>query len=134
MKVFLDTNVLVDITANREPFSKWAIKLVNEAKNGKFELYTSTLSILTTYYLMEMQLGDRKCKRILNIILNRVKTQDIDHQGLLTGITSKFRDYEDAVQHECARRIPGIRYIVTRNKKDFKYSVIETVSPEELFV
>jgi len=134
MKVFLDTNVLIDITANRIPFSKWAIKLFKEAKNGKFELYTSTFSILTTYYLMEKQVGDRKGKRILNIILSRVKTKDLDHEGLLTGLTSKLRDYEDAVKHECARRIPGIRYIITRNKKDFKYSLIETRSPEELFM
>ena len=134
MKVFLDTNVLIDITANRVPFSRWAIKIFQEAKSGKFELYTSTLSILTTYYLTEKQVGDRKGKRILNIILSRVKIQDLDHEGLLTGLTSKFRNYEDAVQHECARRIPGIRYIITRNKKDFKYSLIETRSPEELFM
>ncbi len=52
MRVFLDTNILVDISANPEPFSKWAIKLFKEAKKGKFVLYTSTLSILTTYYLL----------------------------------------------------------------------------------
>ncbi len=134
MKVFLDTNVLVDITANRKPFSKWAIRLFKDAKNGEFELYTSTLSILTTYYLTEKELGERKSKRIINIVLNRVKTQDIDHHGLMTSLTSKFSDYEDAVQHECARRIPEIRYIVTRNKKDFKHSLIEVVSPEEIFI
>ena len=134
MKLFLDTNVLIDITANREPFSRWAIKIFKEAKDGKYELFTSTLSILTTYYLTEKQLGEKQSRRILNIILSRVKTQDIDHQGLLTGLTSKFKDYEDAVQHECARKIPDIRYIITRNKKDFKHSLIETISAEELFV
>ena len=134
MRVFLDTNVLVDITANREPFSRWAIRLFKEAKKGEFELYTSTLSILTTYYLAEKEVGEKKSKRIINIILNRVKTQDIDRHGLLTSLTSKFLDYEDAVQHECARKVPEIRYIVTRNKKDFKHSLIEIVSPEELFI
>lgn len=134
MRVFLDTNVLIDITANREPFSKWAIRLFKEAKTGRFELYTSTLSILTTYYLTEKQLGARKSKRILNVILNRVKTQDVDHQSLLISLTSKFTDYEDAVQHECARRIEEVQYIVTRNKRDFKWSLIKVVSPEELFI
>ncbi len=133
MKVFLDTNILIDITANREPFSKWAIKLFKEAKIGRFELYTSTLSILTTYYLTERALGAEKSKRVIGIILKRVQTQDIDHQGLLNGLAGRFNDYEDAMQHECARRIPDIKYIVTRNKKDFKHSLITVVSPEELF-
>ena len=134
MRIFLDTNVLIDITANRAPFSHWVIKLFKEAKLGKFELYTSTWSILTTYDITERQLGSRYARRVINVILNRVQAQGVDHRELLTGLNSKFEDYEDAIQHECARKISGIRFIVTRNKKDFKWSLIPTVSPEELFL
>jgi predicted nucleic acid-binding protein len=49
MKVFIDTNVLIDIAADRKPFSEWAIKLFKEAGRGNLELYTSTMSILTTF-------------------------------------------------------------------------------------
>ena len=133
MKLFLDTNILIDITANREPFSKWAINIFKDSKKGKWKLHTSSASILTTYYIIEKQIGSSQAKRILKILLNRLEVQDITKRELLTGLTTNFKDYEDSVQHECAKLCKRIDYIITRNKKDFKNSIITVMSPEELY-
>ena len=133
MNLFLDTNILIDITANREPFSKWAVKIFKDSKKGRWKLTTSSISVLTTYYIIEKQIGSTQAKRILKILLNRLEVQDITKMELLTGLTTNFKDYEDSVQHECAKLCKSVNYIITRNKKDFKNSIIEVLSPEELY-
>lgn len=134
MKLFLDTNILIDITANRIPFSKWAIKIFKDGKSGKFQLYTSSISILTCFYILEKQIGIQQAKRVIKILLNRLDVQDVTKRELLTALTTKIKDYEDAVQHECAKLINEIDYIITRNKKDYKQSIITVLSSEELYV
>ncbi len=134
MNLFLDTNILIDLTANRLPFSKWAIKIFTDSKNGKFRLFTSSASILTTYYIVEKEIGSNQARRILKILLMRLNVQDIGKLELLTALTTYFPDYEDSVQHECAKKCKHIDYIITRNKKDFKNSIISVLSPEELYI
>jgi len=122
MKLFLDTNILVDLVADRVPFSKYAYKIFEEQKKGKWKLYTTANSILTTYYLAEKEIGEKKAKRIIKILLKRLEIQSISKENLLSGILIPFKDYEDAVLHEAANDIKKIDFIVTRNKKDFKKS------------
>ncbi|WP_235299369.1 type II toxin-antitoxin system VapC family toxin [Portibacter marinus] len=134
MNLFLDTNILIDLTANRLPFSKWAIKIFMDAKEGKYHLITSTFSMLTCYYIIERQIGSKRTKKVIRILLNRIQTQDVSRKELLTALTTKVEDYEDAVQHECAKLCNSIDAIITRNKKDFKHSIIKVLSPEELYL
>ena len=133
-KLFLDTNILIDITANRAPFSKFAIAIFRDAKKGKFELFTSSISILTTYYIIEKQIGNNKAKQTLKVLLDRINIKDIEKQDLQNAIITDFKDYEDSVQHECAKKCTDIDYIVTRNKKDFNKSLIKVISSEELYI
>jgi len=35
MNLFLDTNILIDLVADRKPFSQWAYKIFSEQKKGK---------------------------------------------------------------------------------------------------
>lgn len=131
--LFLDTNILIDIVANRQPFAKWALLILNDQKAGKWKLVSSSNAMLTTYYIIEKQIGEKKAKRALSILLSRVDIGSISKQNLLTSIASKFKDYEDAVQHECALSLGNVSHIITRNKKDFKHSVMSVLSSEELY-
>lgn len=49
--VFLDTNILVDLIADRKAFSKHAIEIFKYAEDFKVQLFTSSHSIATTHYL-----------------------------------------------------------------------------------
>lgn len=134
MNLFLDTNVIIDLVANREPFSNWAIRIFKDAKEGKYTLVTSTFSILTCYYIIEKHIGSKKAKRVIKVLLSRIETQDVSKNELLTALTVKIDDYEDAVLHECAKMCNNIDALITRNKKDFKHSIIPILSPEELYM
>lgn len=52
-KLFIDTNIIVDLIADRKPFSKYAIQLFQKAELKEIELFTSSHSIATTHYLLK---------------------------------------------------------------------------------
>ena len=39
-KIFVDTNLIVDLIADRRPYSKFAIEIFSKAEDKKLKLYT----------------------------------------------------------------------------------------------
>ncbi len=105
MRLFLDTNILIDLLADRKPFSNWAYQIFNDHKKGKWTLFASSISIVTTYYIIEKQRGNTEAKEAIQLLLNRLEIEGIGKKALLRGVKADFKDYEDAVQHECALKI-----------------------------
>ena len=134
MNLFLDTNILIDLIADRLPFSNWAYKIFEAQKSKKWKLYTTSNSILTAYYVTEKEIGKNKALKIIKILLNRLEIEPIEKSVLIDSMSLKFKDYEDAVLNQSATKLKKIDYLVTRNKKDFKNSELKVVSPEELFI
>jgi predicted nucleic acid-binding protein len=132
LKIFLDTNIIIDLLADRKPFSNSAYIIFREAKKGNCELYTSSNSILTTFYILERNIGSKHANRAIETVLKRIEIQDITKKELVLALKSKTSDLEDASQIECANRIKRINYIVTRDKKGFRNSIIDVLSPDEL--
>ena len=58
------------------------------------------------------------------------KTADLTDKIIDKGLSSKFGDFEDALQYFCALKT-GSSIIITRNEKDFKSSEIPVFNPEE---
>lgn len=133
MNLFIDTNILIDLLANRKPFSNFAYKIFRDQKIGKWKLYTSSNSIVTTYYIVSKEIGESKARKAIKILLNRIEILSISKIDLESALITKFKDYEDSVQHECAKSETKMHCIVTRNKKDFKHSIIKVLSSEELY-
>jgi predicted nucleic acid-binding protein len=132
-KIFIDTNILVDLIADRKPFSKYAIEIFNLAENKKIRLYTSSHSIATTYYLLRKFIDDKSLRGILLSLFEFVTVIPVDEQVLSKGLRAKQKDFEDAIQVYCAITVEKIDCIVTRNIKDFKGVEIPVLAPDELF-
>jgi predicted nucleic acid-binding protein len=131
-KVFVDTNILVDLIADRKPFSKFAIQLFLKAEERKIKLYASSHSIATTHYLLKKYIDEKDLREVLFNILDYLNIIAIDLDVLKKGLKSKHKDFEDALQIISAYSIEKIDCIVTRNIKDFKESEIRVLSPDEL--
>lgn len=131
-KIFVDTNILIDLIADRRPFSKFAIQLFSKAEEKKIKLYTSSHTIATTHYLLKKYLDEKDLREILINILDYLNIVAIDLDVLKKGLKSKHKDFEDALQIISAYSIEKIDCIVTRNIKDFKESEIPVLSPDEL--
>ncbi len=132
LKLFLDTNIIIDLLADRKPFSNSAYLIFKEAKLNKWTLFTSSNSILTTFYILERQIDSKEANKAIETILNRLDVQDLTKKELILALKSKTKDLEDASQIECANKVGRINYIVTRDKKGFSNSSIDIINPDEL--
>jgi predicted nucleic acid-binding protein len=132
ISVFLDTNILVDLIADRRPFSKHAIDIFKSAEERKIQLYTSSHSIATTHYLLKKYVEEKELRDILSNLLGFLVVIPVDFDVLKKGLRSKHKDFEDAIQILCASSIAGIDFIVTRNTKDFKTCDIAVLTPDEM--
>ena len=134
LKLFLDTNIIIDLLADRKPFSNSAYTIFKEAKLNKWKLYTSSNSIITSYYILEAQIKFKEANFAIETVLKRLEIQDLNKNAIYQALKSKTEDLEDACQIECAKKIGGIDYIITRDKKGFKHSSIEVIHPDELIL
>lgn len=130
--IFLDTNIIMDLIADRPPFSKYAIDLFSLAEDNKIKLYTSSHSLATTHYLLKKYIEEKELRVILHNLLEFITIIPVDLDVLRKSLHSKHKDFEDAVQIYCASSINGMEYIVTRNIKDFKNSEIPALLPNEI--
>jgi predicted nucleic acid-binding protein len=131
-KVFVDTNILIDLIADRKPFSKFAIQIFSKAEERKLKLYTSSHSIATTHYVLKKYIDEKELRIVLQSILDYLNIVAIDQDVIKKGLKSKHKDFEDALQIISAYSIDKLDCIVTRNIKDFKGSEIPVLTPDEL--
>ena len=131
-KLFLDTNIIVDLIADRKPYSKYSIEIFKKAEEKKIKLFTSSHSIATTHYLLKKYLEEKILRDVLYNLLDYVTVIAVDTDVLKKGLRSKHKDFEDSIQILCASTIEKIDCIVTRNTKDFRDSEILVLTPDEL--
>jgi len=132
-RLFIDTNIIVDLIADRKPFSKFAIDLFNLAEENKITLFTSSHSMATTHYLLKKYIDEKKLREILYNLLSYLSVIAIDENVIKKALRSKHKDFEDAIQMICAGSIDKLDCIVTRNIKDFRNGEIPAFSPDEIW-
>lgn len=130
--VFVDTNVLIDLLADRPPFSKYAVEIFDLAEKQKVKLFTSSHSLATTHYVLKKYISEKELRAILHDLLDYITIVPIDYHIIRKSLLSNHTDFEDAIQIMAATSIVNVDYIVTRNIKDFKKAAITVLPPDEL--
>ncbi len=130
--VFVDTNILIDLLADRPPFSKFAIEIFDLAEKKQVKLFTSSHSFATTHYLLKKYIGERELRSILNSLLDFIELIPIDLSIIKKSLLSNHKDFEDAIQIFAANSVTELDFIVTRNLKDFKDAGVAVLPPDEL--
>ncbi|MFM2388360.1 MAG: hypothetical protein RL660_3117 [Bacteroidota bacterium] len=131
-KVFIDTNIIVDLLADRQPFSRYAIEIFGMAEAKKIKIFASSHSLATTHYLLKKYLDEKALREVLLNLLDYITIIPVDVDILKRGLLSNHKDFEDAIQILCAYSIQKLDCIVTRNIKDFRNSEIQVLTPDEL--
>ncbi len=132
MKYFLDTNILIDNFLNRQPFNFNVRRFFKKADDDSWLLYVSDISFLNAHYVLKKEVSNKLATEIILDFVSLVEVTSITKEMLIAAGSTKFKDYEDSVQFQCAASIEGLDGIITRNKKDFKHSTIPIFSPEEV--
>jgi predicted nucleic acid-binding protein len=131
MKIYFDTNVIIDVLKHREPFYENSNKILMFAVDGKIEGIVCTSAIADIYYLTRKQYSDTKTTiGIIFDILEIIKPVDTLVNDIFSAAELDFLDFEDAVIAAVAMREKA-DYIITRNTKDFSKSTIQAITPDE---
>lgn len=133
MRVFLDTNIVIDFLSGRKPFAEDAIALFQLADDKEVELLVSDLTIVNTIYILKRlhysmseiydSIDDIRSLITIVPIGEGVIDQCLQHRG---------DDFEDEAQYFSAINAKT-DYVVTRNKKDFDFGDEDVLTPKELF-
>ena len=130
-QIFLDTNIIIDFLADRKPFSLFAARLFNFSMLGKVKIYVSAVSYNNIYYILRQSHSSVATIKLLDELSEMTEITDVTKSIIKKSLQSDFKDFEDAIQYNCALSLPKIDFIVTRDTKDFKKSTLSIMTPEE---
>jgi len=130
ISILLDTNIIIDLLAAREPFYAEAAKLFTLADKKTIKLSVSALSLANTHYILSKFTTDYEARRMLRNFKVIVEVLPMDDKIVELALNSDFRDFEDAIQYFSAIENDQ-QLIVTRNKSDFKASKIPIMTAGE---
>lgn len=132
MRVIIDTNIVIDYFQKRDNFYNDANKIINLIKNDKFIPYITVKSLTDIYYIVNHSAhSNLLTKKIIKELLILLTALDSTENDALMALDSELKDYEDALMEATAFN-NNIDYIVTRNPKDFKNSIVKVIEPKEL--
>ena len=131
MKLYFDTNIIIDILKHREPFFENSNKVFMLAAEEKIEGIVGTSAITDIYYLIRKQYADTETAvKFIFDILEIVKPVDTLVDDVFSAAELGFEDFEDAVIAAIARREKA-DYIITRNSKDYSKSPVPAITPND---
>lgn len=131
IKIFIDTNIFLDLFLERGKFADSADIILSWCEKGFVSGFTSSINIVNIFYILRRQKSKDEAKRLVRELLGFIGIYGTSKSDLSLAIESNFSDIEDAIQYYTALNTGEVNFIVTRNTKDFKNSVIPFLSPED---
>lgn len=132
MKLFLDTNVLIDFILERPLFYQSAAMVISYAAERKIEVCVSALSVVTANFICV-----ERCKMPLDVYRRKmdflrkvIEICSVDSSDIYSSYDAKWKYFEDGVQYFSATRAK-VDYLVTRNVKDFEESDTKVISTDQ---
>ena len=131
-KVFVDSDILLDLFFDRKPHSTFAVKLFDINSQRNFSLYTSTLITANLYYVISKQRNKSYANECISILLRHMQVLPMEVDAVKYGLSNVFGDFEDAIQYHIAKK-NHCTTILSRNIKDYRHSSIPVITAENFF-
>ena len=132
MKILVDTNIIIDALTSREPFREATEQIFLLAANQIEDMYITASSATDIYYLIRKYLHDTdQARNTMSKLYELFLILDVTSGDCQEALSSRVKDYEDAVIASCAYR-NRMDYIVTRNIRDYEDSKVKVLLPDEL--
>ncbi|MBE9226925.1 PIN domain-containing protein [Phormidium sp. LEGE 05292] len=131
MKLLLDTNVIVDIAFERQPFYDDSDRIFSFIEAGQLEGYVSASTFSDLYYIIRKQRGRAWTLSFLDRLASVCQVATVDRDVISMALSANFRDFEDAIQYSVAR-VNQLDAIVTRDRSDFPVTSPQIITPTEL--
>lgn len=128
-RLFLDTNIVVDVLERREPHCQDAVRLFTMAYNKQVQLVVSPITYSTASFLLRKH-GPEGVRNLLSNFRQLSRVATTNEQTVDDSLASQFSDFEDAMQYYTAVKAKA-DVIITRNGKDFAASKLPVMTATE---
>lgn len=129
-KIFIDTNIVLDLLGKRMEFYRDSQDLFTYAIENDIRLIVSSLTFANTHYILKEQLKLSDARSTLRKFKTLVEVAAFDDKILDLSLEEEFKDFEDGIQYYIAIE-NSCEAIITRNKKDFKKASIPVLNAKE---
>ena len=131
MRLLIDTNVIMDYIAKRQPFVDDACVIIKLCTKKYIDSCISAHTITNLFFILRKELSIEKRKSTLLKLTRLFTIVGIDNEKLISSLKNdEFDDLEDCLQYECAKDFKA-DYIITRNTKDFENSSVKAIEPKD---
>lgn len=127
-RIFVDTNVLLDVLLEREGFYYDALKIWASAELGKVEACIAAISLNNVHYVMRRLKSETTAMIAVKILMRIFKVVPVDADILRLAVDFHDKDFEDDIQLQCALRAKCTQ-LFTRNPNQYDNSAIAVVPP-----
>lgn len=128
-QVFIDTDVIIDLLIDREPFAGDAARIFTYAERGLITCYVSALSFSNIFYVVGKLAGKDEARRLIEQLEKLVEILPVDAKIIRRALSSDMEDFEDAIQNYCAGEAQ-LTLLISRNVKDFRKSKLAVHTPD----
>lgn len=130
MNALIDTNVIVDVLAKREPFFTDSALVLDRAERGEYVASVCATTVTTVFYLVRRHLGAVDTVGRIRDLTTICSVAPVNQGVVDAALHDAFPDFEDAILHHSAV-LAGADCIVTRNVADFRNSSLPVYSPAQ---
>ncbi len=128
--MLIDTNILLDSSLEREPHYRSSSEILERLREVPGRAFIAWHSVATFYYIASDAIGGANARSHVVQMTNFLTVVSTGHAELDYALSLPMGDFEDAMQ-VAAAHAAGVRYIITRNIRDFTNSPIPAITPEQ---
>ncbi|MEH2289318.1 PIN domain-containing protein [Nostoc sp.] len=128
--MLFDSDVLLDILAQRQPFIVASAQALNTVMQNQVQGYISGHAVTNIFYILRRQVGNEVARELLAKLLQHLQVASVTDEVIRQALNSPIKDFEDAVT-SAAALTAGLEIIVTRNTPDFVASLVPVMLPDE---
>jgi len=129
MRVFLDTNIILDVALDRAPFAEGSSNVLGWCGDSADCTLIAWHTFTNVFYILSRQEGDVRARAFLKDLMSWVRLAPTSEFFLHSSL-DRAGDLEDVLQYLCAQAAAA-DIIVTRDPTGFKPSPVRAVSAEE---
>ena len=127
-KLFIDTDIILDLAFKREPYFPYSQKIISLIENNYFDGYTSALVIANCYYIISNNADKKTAIKTISKLRSILSVLPFTDKEIGQSINSDVKDFEDGVQYFISIN-NNIKNFITRNISDYKALDINAITP-----
>ena len=131
MKIFLDANVLVSVLNKEYPVFPYSARILSLTGRKGFSLATSAICLAIAWYFAEKKHGRVAAKNKVDLLIGHIDIVPCGKAEATMAVKNKkVNDLEDGLEYYAALHAK-CNCIVSSDVKDFYFSEIEVLEPEQ---